>query len=126
MVDARRGQRLAHETLANLLGQLVAALVRHDGLQRDDPPQLGVDGTVDGAHAALADVLADLVAIDPLPLDEEILRVRRHGPPLRVSRTSASSRAAFASPGSRRTASANSRSASSKRRSLIITLPIRT
>ena len=77
MVDPRRGQRLAHEALADLFGQPVAASVRDHGLQRDGASQLGVDGTVDGAHSALADVLADLVAIDPLSFDE--FTITRHG-----------------------------------------------
>jgi hypothetical protein len=44
MVDARCGQRLAHEPFANLLGEAVAAPVRDDGLERDGAPQLRVDG----------------------------------------------------------------------------------
>ena len=70
VVDLGRGERLAHEALAHLVGQLVAAPVRDHGLERDRSPQPGVDGAVDRSHAALADIITDLVAVDALSLHQ--------------------------------------------------------
>ena len=67
VLEARGGERLAHEELAQV-GRRRRA--RADQLQRDGAPELGVVGAVDDAHAADAGERLDGVAGDD--------RARRH------------------------------------------------
>ena len=58
MLERRRGTRLVEKPLA--AGRIVNELGWQD-LERDLAPEIHVDGTVDDAHAAAADLFDDFV-----------------------------------------------------------------